>query len=87
MKKKKKKRNGNLQMRHGCIGIGKACDNINMQEILKAIRGNICTELRDRTRNCYGKCDYSLVINGKKSDCLQTCRKVLGSYFVEHGKA
>jgi hypothetical protein len=26
-KKKNKRRNGNLKMRHGCIGIGKACDN------------------------------------------------------------
>lgn len=74
-------------MRHGCIGIEKVCDTINIPEILKAFRRNICTELRDRTRNCYEKCDCSVVIKGKKSDCLQTCRKVLGPYFVEHGKA
>jgi len=74
-------------MSYGCVGIGKVCDNINIQEILKAFRGNICTELRDRTRYCYGKCDCSVIINGKNSDCLQKCRKVLGPYFVEHGKA
>jgi hypothetical protein len=74
-------------MAHNCISIEKACDIINIQEILKAFRGNICTELRDRTRNCYEKCDCSVVINGKKSDYLHTCRKVSGPYSVEHGKA